>query len=130
MGMVACVGAALAGTAAFVACLSGGLWNVLSAVRPGPARGERAKRGAATLVAAAAIAVAPWIAAPIAEWSTGWVDADHNGFVDPMANGSYDWVDINGGAWAIASGAMVLAVLGTLALTSAATRGPRQPARR
>ncbi len=60
------------------------------------------------LTAAALIGILPWIAVPIAESSTGWVDTDHDGMLDGFVNGSYDWVDINGGAWSTAAILIVL----------------------
>lgn len=58
----------------------------------------------------------PFVAADLAERSSGWVDTDGNGFLDPWANGAYDWWDINGGDWLRYWGALSIAVVGASAV--------------
>lgn len=78
------------------------------------------------MVAAALVGTIPWIAAPIAESSTGWVDTDHDGMLDGFVNGSYDWVDINGGAWATAAAVLIVLVVLTLAAVLVAMRASQR----
>jgi cytochrome bd-type quinol oxidase subunit 2 len=108
----------LCGLAVFAACLLSGLWTLGTALgRSGTERRRTAARGGALLAAAALLAAVPWIAAPVAESSTGWVDTDNDGMLDGFANGSYDWVDINGGTWATAAAVLVVAIVVGLAMT-------------
>lgn len=113
----------LFGVTFFAACVLSGLWNLgASFRRTGPERRRVLARGAAKLTSAAVIAGIPWIAVPIAESSTGWVDTDHDGMLDGFVNGSYDWVDINGAAWATAAAVMVGIVVVSLVAVLAAIR--------
>lgn len=106
----------LFGPAFFAACVLSGLWDLgVGLRRSGRERRQIAARGAAKVTAAALVAAIPWVAAPIAESSTGWVDTDHDGMLDGFVNGSYDWVDINGGAWATAAAVLIVMVVLILA---------------
>lgn len=77
------------------------------------------------LIAAALVGTTPWIAAPIAESSTGWVDTDHDGMLDGFVNGSYDWVDINGSAWATAAAVLVVLTLAAVLVAMRASQRDR-----
>ncbi len=105
----------LFGLAFLVACVLSRLWTLGAGVRrTGRERQRVVARGAAKLTAAALIAAIPWIAAPLAESTTGWVDTDQDGMLGGFVNGSYDWVDINGGAWATAPAVLVVIIVVSL----------------
>jgi hypothetical protein len=83
----------------FVAFAVGGLVELIRASRFGRESGAPGFVGLVLLGGSALLATVPWIAAGMAESSTGWVDRDHDGILDGFANGAYDWVDINLGPW-------------------------------
>jgi len=121
----------LFGLAFFAACVLSGLWDLGIGLRRSV--GERwriAARGAAKLIAAALVVAVPWVAAPIAESSTGWLDTNHDGMLDGFVNGSYDWVDINGGAWATAAAVLIVMVVLSLAAVLAALPASKREAAR
>lgn len=131
MGLMVSLIVVLFGLAFFAACVLGGLWDLgIGLRRSGRERRCIAARGAAKVTAAALVAAIPWVAAPIAESSTGWVDTDHDGMLDGFANGSYDWVDINGGAWATAAAVLIAMVILSLVAVLAALRASRRDAAR
>lgn len=110
----------------FAGCVLGGVRDIAVSVRrSGPSR-RIAARGAVKLIAAALVGIIPWIAAPIAESSTGWVDRNHDRMLDGFANGSYDWVDVNGGAWATAAAVLAGLVILTLAAVLVAMRASQR----
>ena len=116
MGLMASLLVVLFGLIFFAGCVLGGVWDLTVCLRrSGASRRRAAARGAVKLIAAVLVGTIPWIAAPIAESSTGWVDTDHDGMLDGFVNGSYDWVDINGGAWATAAAVLIVLVVVTLA---------------
>ena len=127
MGLMASLVVVLFGLVLFAGCVLGGLWDIaLCLRRSGASRRMAAARGTVKLIAAALVATIPWIAAPIAESSTGWVDTDHDGMLDGFVNGSYDWVDINGGAWATATAVLIVLVALTLAAVLVAMRASQR----
>ena len=75
-------------------------------------------QGLLKLVLAALLTYAPFVAADRAERSHHWVDVDGNGILDPMENGAYDWVDINGGTFALTWAVVSLSAVGAAALAS------------
>jgi hypothetical protein len=116
----------LFGLVLFAGCVLGGLWDIAVSVRRSSASRRIAARGVVKLIAAAIVGAIPWIAAPIAESSTGWVDADHDGMLDGFVNGSYDWVDINGGAWATTAAVLIVLVVLALAAVLVAMRASQR----
>jgi hypothetical protein len=72
--------------------------------------------GALQLLLVVLLTAAPFVAADRAERSNDWVDDDGDGMLDPMANGSYDWVDVNGGDFAVAWGALSGGMVAPVAL--------------
>lgn len=127
MGLMASLAVVLFGLVLFAGCVLGGLWDIAFCLRrSGAGRRMAAARGTVKLIAAALVATIPWIAAPIAESSAGWVDTDHDRMLDGFVNGSYDWVDINGGAWATAAAVLSAPVVLTLAAVLVAMRATQR----
>lgn len=127
MGLMSSLLVVLFGLIFFAGCVLSGVSDLAVGVRrSGASWHKAAARGAPKLIAAALVGTIPWIAAPIAESSTGSVDTDHDGMLDGFVNGSYDWVDINGGAWATAAGVLIVLVVLTLAAVVVAMRASQR----
>lgn len=125
MGLLFALLVVLAGSCVLVVCLGTGVWNLAVAARRTTAdRGRMAARGAAKLAAAVLLVVVPWLAAAAAEASTGWSDDDGDGMLDGFANGAYDWMDVNGGAWAVAAAVLVTMIVAGLAVALALLQRP------
>ncbi|HUQ64451.1 MAG TPA: hypothetical protein VM121_11915 [Acidimicrobiales bacterium] len=131
MGLMVSLIVVLFGVAFFAACVVSGMWDLGIGLRRSVGERRRiAGRGAAKVTAAALVAAIPWVAAPIAESSTGWIDSDHDGMLEGFVNGSYDWVDINGGAWATAATVLIVMVVLSLTAVLAALRASKRESAR
>jgi hypothetical protein len=126
VGLMASLLVVLFGLVFLAGCVLGGVWDLTLCVRRSGASRQIAARGAVKLIAAALVGTIPWIAVPIAESSTGWVDTDNDGMLDGFVNGSYDWVDINGGAWATAAAVLIVLVALILAAVLVAMRASQR----
>lgn len=78
-----------------------GAWELVSDRPTWPDADHPRRLGAVKLVTAILLGTGPWVTGWFAERRNNWVDADDDGLLDPFVSGNYDWMDVNGGTFAL-----------------------------